>query len=560
METSYKYGSLLENFYKWEKQTPNNIFLKQPYGNTWKKYSWKEAGIQVRKMAAALLAMNLPKGSNIGIISKNCAHWIINDMAISMAGHVSVPFYPTLVAGQLKQVLDHSQCKVLFVGKLDDFSIMEAGISDNIKVIAYPAEYQNSPVHKYEDWDSFCEPYKPLEDSPLPNLDSLFTIIYTSGTTGMPKGVMTTHRAIASCLDKTGHLIKAEHKSARFFSYLPLCHIAERNIIEAASLITGGTVHFAENLDTFAKNLADAQPTHFLAVPRIWSKFQLGILGKMPQEKLDKLLKIPIIGSLVKWKIKKGLGLNKAEVIITGAAPMPVSLLEWFRRLDIHIREAYGMTENVGCHTVAPLEGNRDGTVGKLHPGVECRIDKITKEVQMKAPWNTPGYYREPELTAGLIRDGWLCTGDMGELSDDNFLKITGRVKDQFKTSKGEYVVPGTIEFGFADSTAIEQICVAGAGLPQPVALVVLSEIGKSLTKQDLKINLTQKAEQVNQTIKNYEHIKRILVVKQSWTVENNMLTPTMKIKRNVIEENYSTLMEKSCDAPSFVVFEEDLK
>lgn len=553
---SIKLATICENFYHWEQNTPDNIFLKQPYGETWKDYSYQKAGIEIRKMVAALKAENLPPKSNIGLISKNCAHWLLADLAIAISGHVSVPFYPTLVADQLNQVLVHSECKLLFVGKLDDFEAMEAGIPDDLKCIAFPEEYSGSPVHKYQSWNDYTAHFEPFMQNFVPNLDDLFTIIYTSGTTGMPKGVMTTFGAFVIGINDTAHAVKLDLPGARFFSYLPLSHIAERNIVEAACIASGGTIYFAESLASFAKNLADAQPTHFLAVPRIWSKFQLGILAKLPQKKLDTFLKIPILNTLIKNKIQKTLGLHKAQVIITGAAPMPTALLNWYKKLGINIREAYGMTENLGAHTIMPENQIKSGTVGKPHNLVETRIDPETGEVQMKAPWNTAGYFKEPELTHKLLKNGWLCTGDMGELDQNGYLKITGRVKDQFKTAKGEYVVPSALEAGFASNNFIEQICVAGAGLPQPCALIVLSDMGKVLDTETLTKSLQETITAVNETVKNYEHIKTVLVLRENWSVENNLLTPTLKIKRNIVEAKYSKLMETHCESQELVIFE----
>lgn len=554
--STIKLATICENFYHWEKNTPDNLFLCQPYGDTWKEYTYKEAGLQIRKMVSAIKAQNLPPKSNIGLVSKNCAHWIMADLAIAMSGHVSVPFYATLTADQLKQVLDHSECKFLFVGKLDNWKSMEAGISSDIKTVAFPAEYSGSPTHKFEDWDTFCGKFEPYSETYIPNLTDLFTIIYTSGTTGMPKGVMTTYQAFVDGLKMTANDTKLSLPNSKFFSYLPLCHIAERNIVEAASIASGGTVYFAETLESFPKNLGVAQPTHFLAVPRIWLKFQQGVLSKMPQKKLDLMLKIPFLNSIVKKKIQTALGLQNAKVILTGAAPMPASLIAWYKKLGINIREAYGMSENLGAHSMMPDNKSKSGTVGKPYPGTETRIDPETSEIQMKAPWNTVGYFKEPKLTEGLYKDGWLCTGDMGELGADGYIKITGRVKDMFKTAKGEYVVPSALEFGFATNSYVEQICVAGAGLPQPCALIVLSELGKALDNEVVMASLANTTKAVNETVKNYEHIKTVLVLKESWTVENNMLTPTMKIKRNIVEAKYNKLMEDHCESKELVVFE----
>ena len=546
----------VENFFHWEITTPDNIYLSQPLGQESKQYSFKETGNQARRMASALKVLNLPEKSHIGIVSKNCAHWIISDLAIAMAGHISVPFYPTLVANQLNQVMVHSECKVLFVGKLDAWKTMKEGVPASVKCIAYPKFYEGCPADEMDEWDSIIKGHEPLQENIVPKYTDIFTIIYTSGTTGVPKGVMLTNESTVTALNFTQKEILLNTENARFFSYLPLCHIAERNIVESASLATGGTIFFADTLESFQKNLQEAMPTHFLAVPRIWTKFQQGILAKMSQNKLDLLLKIPFVKAVIKGKIQKGLGLAEAKVILTGAAPMPPSLLDWYKKLGITIREAYGMSENVGAHSIMPINAVKSGTVGKPYPKVETRIHPETGEIQMKAPWNTIGYYKEPILTEALLQDGWLCTGDMGEIDSEGYLKITGRVKDMFKSGKGEYIVPSPIENMLAVNPIIEQVCVAGAGLPQPVALIVLSDIGKNMERQGLIESLETTLKRVNPSFKNYEAIKNAIVVKEGWTVENNMLTPTMKIKRNIVEAHYKAQMEQWAELNEVVVFE----
>jgi long-chain acyl-CoA synthetase len=546
----------IENFYHWETNTPDNIYLSQPLGDEKKEYTFKEAGNQARRMAAALQDMNLPEKSHIGIVSKNCAHWIISDLAIMMSGHISVPFYATLVADQLNQVLTHSECKVLFVGKLDSWKTMKDGIPPSVKCIAYPSFYDGCPASEMDEWDNIISKHEPLQENIKPKDEDLFTIIYTSGTTGVPKGVMLTNAATISALIDTQNEVQLNTPNARFFSYLPLCHIAERNIVESASMATGGTVFFADTLESFQKNLQDAMPTHFLAVPRIWTKFQQGVLSKMTPSKLDLLLKIPFVKAVIKGKIQKGLGLANAKVILTGAAPMPPSLLDWYKKLGITIREAYGMSENVGAHSIMPIDAVKSGTVGKPYSKVETRIHPETGEIQMKAPWNTIGYYKEPILTEGLLQDGWLCTGDMGEVDSEGYLKITGRVKDMFKSAKGEYIVPSPIENMLAINPIFEQVCVAGAGLPQPVVLIVLSEIGKNMERHALIESIDTTVKRVNPNFKNYEAIKQAIVVKEAWTGDNNMLTPTMKIKRNVVEAHYKAKMEAWSEVSESVIFE----
>jgi len=235
---------------------------------------------------------------------------------------------------------------------------------------------------------------------------------------------------------------------------------------------------------------------------------------------------------------------------------MPPSLLDWYKKLGITIREAYGMSENVGAHSIMPADAIKSGTVGKPYQKVITRIAPETGEIQMKAPWNTIGYYKEPILTEELLKDGYLCTGDMGEIDSEGYLKITGRVKDMFKSAKGEYIVPAPIENMLAVNPVLEQVCVVGAGLPQPMVLVVLSEIGKNMDRQSVIDSLETTLKRVNPNFKTYEALKKAIIVKEAWSVENNMLTPTMKIKRNVVEKHYHHKIEQWAELDEDVVFE----
>ena len=306
------------------------------------------------------------------------------------------------------------------------------------------------------------------------------------------------------------------------------------------SLYTGGKVSFAESLDTFAANLSEASPSVFLGVPRIWTKFQQGILGKLPQKKLNVLLSIPIISTLIKKKIQKGLGLSKAKNIFTGAAPTPASIIKWFEKLGIKIQEAYAMTENTCYSHVSFKSKIKIGSVGQALPLCDVKLSD-QKEILIKHDALMDGYYKDEEETNKTIIDGWLHTGDEGEIDENGFLTITGRVKDIFKTSKGKYVAPSPIEMKLSANKNLEQICVVGDGLPQPIVLVVLSERGKAKTKEDLIASLAKTMEVVNPKLDKHEKLHNIVVVAEDWTIENKLLTPTMKIKRNAIEKIYKS-------------------
>jgi long-chain acyl-CoA synthetase len=546
--------SIFNYFYHWESETPDSLFLRQPFGDDFKDFTWRETGSQTRKVAAYLKSLNLKEKSNIAIISKNCAEWIIADVAIQMAGHISVPIYPTLTGVQINDIMKHAEVEVAFFGKFDDWSEIKPDISTAIKGISFPTY---NPDSDHAQWNEILENTEGLKENFFPVMSDLYTIIYTSGTTGNPKGVMLTHQALAEVIYNTRDVTHVERRGAKFFSYLPLSHIAERNLIEAVGIISGGTIFFAENLDTFAKNLRDAEPTHFLAVPRIWTKFQLGILSKLPQKKLDFLLKIPIVSGFITKKIQKGLGLHKTWITVTGAAPMPSSLIQWFRKIGIVIQEAYGMTENLGATCVMPRDNIKDGFVGKINPGLEVKIDSQTGEIMTRSSWNMVGYFKEPKMTADTIdTEGWLHTGDVGELDADNYLKITGRVKEMYKTSKGEYVAPAQIEMAMAENQLIEQVCVVGEHLPQPIALVVMSAMSAQMDKEAMIQNFKNQLETLNPILKAYERIHRVIILKEPWTVENNKLTPTLKLKRAIIEKEFHSRIEPWYESKDVVVFE----
>ena len=542
-----RYLSPLEMLYKWEQETPNNIYLSQPIDGVWHNWTWQETANEVRKMAAYIKSLNLPDNSKIGILSKNCAHWIMTDLAIMMSGYISVPLYPNLNAETLNKILIHSETKVLFVGKLDDYINMRPGVPNNIQCITYPFYSEDYPK-----WDALIKDINPISENTIRDKMDLATIIYTSGTTGNPKGVM--HKFFNFGFATTNAMKALSFDKEVFFSYLPLSHIAERLLVEMGSLYTGGKVCFAESIDKFPSNLAISSPTVFLGVPRIWTKFQQGILTKLPQNKLDILLKIPLVSSLIKKKIKKGLGLSKANNIFTGAAPTPIALIQWFKKLGITIQEAYAMTENT-CYSHVSFKNNvQIGSVGQALPLCDVRLSE-RNEILIRHDALMDGYYKDDHETSKTIIDGWLYTGDEGKIDDKGFLQITGRVKDIFKTSKGKYVAPSPIEMKLSVNKNLEQVCVVGDMIPQPIALIILSEQGKTQLKEDLINSLRTTLEIVNSRIQEHERLKKIIVLDEVWTVENKLLTPTMKIKRNVIENKFKESYQEWYDNEESIVF-----
>jgi long-chain acyl-CoA synthetase len=544
-----EYKLPLDIFYHWEKTKPDTIYLSQPINGQAHTWTWKQTGEEARKMAAYLHSLNLPPQSNIALISKNCAHWIICDLAIMMAGHVSVPLYPNLASSSIQKVLEHSEAPVLFVGKLDNWAAMAPGVPANVKCISFPFY----PHEDYSQWYDLIKKQKPLQNMHRKG-DELMTIIYTSGTTGMPKGVMHTFDSAAFAITEGAAFFSLTEKE-RFFSYLPLAHVGERLVVELGSLYSGGKVYYAESIDSFSKNIQDAQPTAFLGVHRIWKKFQEGILAKVPQKKLDLFLRIPVVSSILKSKIKKGLGFTHARVIITAASPTPAELIEWYKKLGIIIIEGYSMTENFGYSHANPMDRIKIGTVGITLPKSETKLGEHN-EVLVRNKAAMTGYYKEPAMTQEMFSpDGFMHTGDEGQIDSDGYLTITGRTKDLFKTSKGKYVVPSPIEMKICSIADLEFCCVVGTGLAQPIALVTLSENGKQKTPDIVKSILEKDRISINETLDSHEQLEKIIVIADAWTIENGMLTPTFKLIRNAIEKRYQLQFDDWYNQKTKIIF-----
>lgn len=533
--------------YHWAEQTPDRPYLTQPYADGHvEEITWRQAADEVSRMAAHLMAMDLPKRSNIAILGRNSAHWILSDLAIWSAGHVSVPLYPTLNGETAAYVLEHSEAKLLFLGKMDGtadgWNDIKGHLPDDLPIISLPM----SPRQDTPQWREIVgktEPAKPV----MPDPDDLATIVYTSGSTGKPKGVMHSFRTMISVADGLQQLFPVS-QDERMLSYLPLAHVAERAAVETQSLYYGFQLYFANSLDTFQEDLQRARPTLFFSVPRLWMKFYLAINDKLPPKKQKVLFNIPLLNRLVKKKVLKQLGLDHTRAALTGAAPLAPEIIAWYRNLGLELLEVYGMSENFGySHCNRPGQA-RVGTVGLPNPGVEQRIGE-GGEVLVKSPGQMLGYYKNEEKTKeDITEDGFLRTGDMGEIDKDGYMRITGRVKDLFKTSKGKYVVPVPIESRF-NHPKVEVVCVAGSNQSQPCALLVLSdearaEIARGADRSQLERELAEELDSVNAESEPHEKLAFAVVVKDPWTMENGMLTPTMKIKRNVIEQHYADKMD----------------
>jgi long-chain acyl-CoA synthetase len=458
-----------------------------------------------------------------------------------MAGHVSVPIYPSLKPESVKQILAHCEAKACFLGLTD-----EAGMAQlpGVCSIALPRAAEAGCTS----WEEVVRAADPLEQSPTRPAADLATIIYTSGTTGAPKGVM---HSFGSFSYNAGVLADVLGLTAqeRMLSYLPLAHIVERAGIEFLSLLLGARVFFSEGVETFIADLQRARPTLFLSVPRLLVKFQQNVFAKMPPRRLDTLFRIPLLNRLIKRRILGGLGLNTVRHAACGAAPLPPAVLLWYRNLGLNLGEGYGMTETLITHLPAPGRV-RPGYVGPAIEGVEARLGEQS-ELQIRSPMTMLGYYKDPQGTRDVfLPDGFFRTGDVAEIDTDGQLKIVGRIKEQFKTSKGKYVAPAPIESKLIAHPAVDACCLMGAGLPSPFAVTTLSEDARKRcadpqARAALDAELSALLVEVNGRLDPHERVAFIAIVDGPWTVGNGLLTPTLKMKRPILEGRYHGLVEE---------------
>ena len=538
---------MLDYIYDHERAHPDAVYLTQPIGGGQVvDYTWAQALDQARRMAAHLQSRGMEPGARIAILSKNSAHFIIAELAIWIAGGTTVAIFPTETADTIRYVLEHSGASLLFVGKLDMWQQQTPGIPAGLPCIALPL----SPPTTFETWDAIIARTPPVTGQPARAATDLAMLIYTSGSTGQPKGVMHSfERVTAASLGIVNELksrVGAERHN-RVLSYLPLAHVFERAWVECGSLVDGNThLYFAESLDTFLQDLNRARPTTFISVPRLWLKFQQGVFSKMPPQKLDRLLSIPFLGRMVGRKVLKGLGLDQALLAGSGSAPIPAELISWYRRLGLNLSEGYAMTEDFAYSHNSTDAINAPGYVGVPMPGVQVRLS-AEGEVLIKSPGQMVGYYKRPDLDAeSFTADGFFHTGDRGEIRADGLLKLTGRVKELFKTSKGKYVAPAPIENRLNAHPMIELSLVSGVGQSAAYAMVVLAEnlrpqLGDAAVRAKVQQELSDLLREVNQAVADYEQLRMIVVAREPWSIENGMLTPTMKIRRSRIEAEFDT-------------------
>ncbi len=571
-----------------ENKYPRKDSLNYKYNGNWRNYSTQEVNTIVDSVSKAFIAKDIQSGDKVALISSNRPEWNFIDNGMMQIGAINVPIYPTISESDYKYIFKDAEIKMAFVGDL--------GLYNKIMSIKkeVPSLREVYCFEKHSDipyWEDFTKEGEKVDDveitlrSDTIKAEDLATIIYTSGTTGLPKGVMLSHNNIVSNIKSVLSVLPIG-KEYIALSFLPLCHIFER-VVTYTYFATGMGVYYAESIETISNDLKDVKPNFFSTVPRLLEKVYEAILAKGMEltgfkkrlffwalniateeynENYKPGIKFKIADKLIYSKWREALGGNVIG-IVTGAAALQERLGRVFSAAGIPIREGYGQTETSPVVTVNQFEPGtfKFGTVGIPIPGVEVKIAE-NGEVLVKGPNVMMGYYNKPEETKKVFTDdGWLHTGDVGTFVDDKFLKITDRVKSLFKTSGGKYVAPQVVEEKMKESRFIEQIMVIGENRKFVSALIVPSflNLSKWCDKRNIKYTnhedmvklpevialFTEEIGRLNEHFGKIEKIKKFSLLPNEWSIETGELTPTMKVKRKVVLEKYSTLIDTMYEA-----------
>ncbi|KQB01790.1 AMP-dependent synthetase [Vibrio metoecus] len=526
-----------EMLLRWAQERPNEVYLKQIINRKFVEFTYADVADQALRLVSALRGLGAEPGDRIALISKNCAEWFICDLALMLGDYISVPIFPTAGSETIDYCLEHSESKILIVGKLDDNKATTQVLANRPNLLSIALPYPSAAKCQYE-YRTLLKQHQPSTERPNHFDEKVMSLVYTSGTSGLPKGAMLTYGAFTWSAQQLINHIGIE-EGDRLFSYLPLAHITERVYIFGSSILGGVPTAFPESLDTFIEDVKMHRPTLFISVPRLWTLFQQRIQDKLPQKKLNILLKIPFINSLIKRKLADGLGLDQARVLGCGSAPVSPALLEWYRSVGLNITEAWGMTESFAYSTLNyPFRADKIGTVGNAGPGIELKIAE-DEEILVRSKGLFAGYYKNDTATAESFNDdGWLYTGDIGFIDSEGYLTIQGRKKDTFKTAKGKFVAPVPIEKKLFEYSRVEMMCLIGSGLPAPILLVIphqFPDFDRARYERTVQKVITR----MNRELESHEQIKGVLMIKDPWSIDNGILTPTLKIKRHVLEKKY---------------------
>ncbi|MBM4438892.1 MAG: long-chain fatty acid--CoA ligase [Candidatus Rokubacteria bacterium] len=576
------------------------VAMREKHLGVWRAITWREYGAKARHVGLGMVALGLRPRDVVSVLADNCPEWLYADLGTLCVGAVTNGIYTTDSAAQVEYIVNDSGTRFFFAQNEEQLDkILEARKScpQLVKIIVFDMEglhgFHDAQVMPFDEllalgarydaehpgqWDSMVELAKP---------DELAILVYTSGTTGPPKGAMLSHRNILFQLGYSDYLIQPREGDQQL-SFLPLCHIAERTFTVFNPLRTGATVNFAESIDTVPDNVREVAPAVFFAVPRIWEKFYSGValrmreatlLGKvayrwavgvgmaMAEARLAgravspwRRLLFRIADFLVLDNVKRSMGLHRARGAATGAAPIAPELIKWFMALGIEMREVYGQTENTGLATAMPHDRIKLGTVGVARPDTEVTLSP-QGEILLRGPHVFLGYYNNPAKTAETIdADGWLHTGDVGEIDADGFVRITDRMKDIIITAGGKNITPSEIENQLKFSPYISDAVVIGDQRKFLSCLVMIDHETVAQFAQERNVPFTNFAslcrarevqdliwgeiERVNKQLARVETIKKFRLIEQILTAEDEELTPTMKLKRSLVNRKYKDAID----------------
>src|SRR5690554_4847486 len=452
-----------------------------------------------------------------------------------MAGHVSVPLQPTLSPPALRQIVEHAQTRMVIVGKLDDWQELRSGLPVSLPWVGLPLA---PPDPELIPWARLQEESAPLQEAVPRDRGELATIMYSSGTTGLPKGCMLSFDSMYFAAKNYLRLFLTT-ETDRVLSWLPLSHIAERQFIEMQSLLSGMTVYFAHSRASFIRDIRRARPTLFLGTPATWHQIRQGVQQQMQQRMLNRALAIPLIRKRAALRMLDQTGLNQVRFAVVCGDTTPTQTMDWYHRIGVRLFEIYGLTENCGYSHVGRPGRFRPGWCGLPNPGVECRVDE-QGQLLVRSQATMLGYFKNPQRTAAVLGDdGFLRTEDRGEIDQEGFLRLSGRMSDPFHTAEGRLVVPKPLEHGLLVHPLIEHACVAGEGLPQPLALLGLTEAGRTMPRHAVEKELEALLHQVNKQLSRHEQLACLVVIDEEWQHANEAITATLQLRCGVIRARY---------------------
>ncbi|MCA9945202.1 MAG: long-chain fatty acid--CoA ligase [Ardenticatenaceae bacterium] len=572
---------------------PNAPAYYEKIGNAWVPTSWKEYTNQVRQAARALVALGVDVGQNVTILGFNRPEWVIFDLACMMIGGAPAGIYTTNSPSECKYIVENSESSVILVENESQWDKIQQ-VREDLACLKHIVLMKGTEIddNMTLSWDGFMAKGDSVDEAEVDARmnalqdDQLATLIYTSGTTGPPKGVMLSHRNLASTAKNAQGLIDLV-SSDRTISYLPLSHIAEQMFTIHAAITAAYQVYYAEYSpqEHLNKNLKEVKPTVFFGVPRIFERFQAGVAAQLSQATGVKAkiaawarsvgtkattlhnrgqspggllaLQYKLAEKLVFSTVKEGLGLSEARVLIVSAAPISPDILHYFASLDMPILELYGQSEDCGPTTTNRLGAIKIGTVGQAWPGSEVKLAP-DGEILVKGPNVFLGYFKNEAATENDLIDGWLHSGDLGQFDEEGYLSIVGRKKEIIITSGGKNIAPKNIEAALKNLDLVSQAVVIGEQRRFLTALITLdpeaathfaqqnSLEGKTLHEHPTLIGHLQKEidEKVNALFARVEHVRAFRVLPRDFTVEDGELTPTLKIKRRNINKNFSNQIE----------------